>query len=145
LITGSAGGLAIQWNPTTNILDNFFTTKWTILANYKDLGSSKEGIITNVYGPNLHPKKISFLENLEGVQAFTQNKHWILGGDFNIIHSLEEKRGGNYQLESDSEGFKDLIDNLHLVDMECINGDFSWSNHKLSSNHVSCRLDWFLV
>jgi hypothetical protein len=126
---GLTGGLAIQWNPTTTILDNFFTTKWTILANYKLLVQAKKGSSTNVYGPNLI-RKLSFLENLEGLQAFTQNKCWILGGDFNIILSLEEKWGGNYRLESDNKGFKELIDNLHLVDMECINGDFSWSNHR---------------
>jgi len=50
---GLTCGLDILWNSTTTILGNFFTTKWTILANYRAIGSNKEGIISNVYDPNI--------------------------------------------------------------------------------------------
>jgi exonuclease III len=38
---GAAGGLAILWNPTIIILNNFFTSKWTITASFRLIGSNK--------------------------------------------------------------------------------------------------------
>jgi hypothetical protein len=45
---GSTGSLAILWNPSTIILDNVFTTRWTISVEYRAIGSDKGGVVTNV-------------------------------------------------------------------------------------------------
>ena len=50
---GAAEGLALLWNPSTILLDNFFTSKWTITTSFRLIGSKKQGYITNVYG---HPR-----------------------------------------------------------------------------------------
>jgi exonuclease III len=39
--TGTAGGLAILWNTNTTIMENFITTKWSITADYRLIGSNK--------------------------------------------------------------------------------------------------------
>jgi len=70
---------------------------------------------------------------------------WILGGDFNIILSLEENLGGTRILDNDNEGFQKLIDALHLVDMENINGISTSSNQQSGSHQVVCKLDKFLI
>jgi hypothetical protein len=88
------GGLSILWILTTVILENFFSTKWTIMTSYRAIGSNKEGFLTNVYRPHLPLENTFFLKNLEGLKEITQDKRWILGVDFNIILSLEEKREG---------------------------------------------------
>jgi hypothetical protein len=49
-------------------------------------------------------------------------QRWIIGGDFNIIISLDEKRGGVRILDKDSENFQNLIEDLHLIDIEAQNG-----------------------
>ena len=54
--------------------------------------------------------------------------NWILGGDFNMIMTLEEKSGGSKRLEQDSGKFKSLLEQLNLVDIENSNGTFTWSN-----------------
>ena len=41
-----------------------------------------------------------------------------MGGDFNMILTLEEKTGGTKRMEQDSGKFKALIDQLNMVDME---------------------------
>jgi exonuclease III len=48
---GAAGGLAILWNPTIIIMENFYSTRWTLSASYRLIGTNKTGLITNVYGP----------------------------------------------------------------------------------------------
>jgi exonuclease III len=54
---GAAGGLTILWNPATIILDQYFSTTWTFSAHYRAIGSSKEGILTNAYGPQNNQEK----------------------------------------------------------------------------------------
>jgi exonuclease III len=121
---GSVGGFSILWNPTTIILDNFFTSRWTISSCFRDIGSNKEGYITNVYGPHISMEKGAFLKNLEGLEEIIKDYRWTLGWDFNIILSLAKKRGETHQLENESEGFNNFIEAFHLVDLDHINGDF---------------------
>jgi hypothetical protein len=56
------GGLAILWNPTTVIIDNPFSTVGTIMTHFKVIGSTKEGEITNAYGPQSTQDKENFLK-----------------------------------------------------------------------------------
>jgi hypothetical protein len=117
----------------------------TITACFEVIGSAQEGAITNVYGPNHHQDKDAFLQQLELIKTLTATPNWIIGGDFNMILTLEEKTGGTKKLEQDSGKFRTLIDNLKLVDMETSNGTFTWSNRRSGNQHIACRLDRFLV
>jgi len=57
---------------------------------------------------------------------------WIVGGDLNIILTLEEKRGGKKRLEQYSFTLRNLIEHLKLVDIKIGNGSFTWSNKRSS-------------
>jgi hypothetical protein len=48
---GTTVGLAMLWNPATILLDDFFTSNWTITASFRLIGSNKHDYIKNVYGP----------------------------------------------------------------------------------------------
>jgi exonuclease III len=48
---GTTRGLAILWNTNSLLLENFATTKWSITADYRLIGSNKPGHLTNVYDP----------------------------------------------------------------------------------------------
>jgi len=52
------------------------------------------------------------LGNLVGQQK------WILGGDFNIIFIVEEKKGSIRRFDKDSENFQNTIEDLHLINIE---------------------------
>ena len=41
----------------------------------------------------------------------------MIGGDFNLITSLGEKKGGRRCLEDECNLFKDIIDDLGMVDI----------------------------
>ena len=62
---GTTGGLAILWNPTTILMEGFFTSKWTITTSFRIIGSNKTGYILNVYDPATEEDKESFLHHLE--------------------------------------------------------------------------------
>jgi len=91
---GASRGLAILWNLTTFILDQGFSTSNTITTHYRAIGSEKEGMITNAYGLQNIQDKDPFLQILAYLGSLAEGKRWIIGGDFNMILTLEEKRGG---------------------------------------------------
>jgi exonuclease III len=61
---GAAGGLSILWNPTTVIMDQALSTTNTLTAHYRAIGSDKDGIITNAYGPQSSQEKYLFLRSM---------------------------------------------------------------------------------
>jgi ribonuclease HI/exonuclease III len=143
--TGTAGGLAILWNTNTVLLSNFCATKWSITAEYRLIGSNRPGQITCVYGPATPGDKHAFLHSLTQTPNINQRDRWIIGGDFNIIRTLKEKKGGTRRLERDTNGFNNLIEELSLVDLDYNNGMYTWSNRRTGVQQVSCKLDRFLT
>jgi exonuclease III len=140
-----AGGLAILWNPTTIILELAYSTTGMLSTHYRAIGSSKSGVITNAYGPQLTQEKYYFLDSLDYINVLRGQERWILGGDFNMILTLEEKSGGLKRLDQDSTKFIHLIDRLNLIDIETRNGSFTWTNKRAGVQHIANRLDHFLI
>ena len=91
---GVAGGLGLLWNPNLVSISNLFATHFSISTRFHILGSETKGVVTNVYGPFQPSKKYAFLNKIGSNKEWVENDHWIIGGDFNIIHSLEEKKRG---------------------------------------------------
>jgi hypothetical protein len=69
----------------------------------------------------------------------------ILAGDFNIITSLVEKKGGTRRLDRDAEEFSVSIDTVEMVDIKTNNGQFTWNNKRMNQYQVATRLNRFLV
>ena len=92
--SGSAGGLGILWNPNLVSLYGFRSTCFSMSCFYKIIGTSQVGFLSNVYRPSQSSRKLEFLDSLHGLKEEADGLSWILGGDFNIIRSLEEKKGG---------------------------------------------------
>ena len=55
-------------------------------------------------------------------------EHWVVGGDFNLITSLEEKKGGRCSLDEECNIFRKTIEDLGLVDITPGVGWFTWNN-----------------
>ncbi|KAL7202408.1 hypothetical protein ACSBR1_033976 [Camellia fascicularis] len=64
---------------------------------------------------------------------------WCVGGNFNVVRSLEEKLGAT-PLVASIQAFSSLIDDLALVDLPLQGGAYTWSGGGV----MSC-LDKFLV
>ena len=62
-------------------------------------------MITNVYGPQKQEDKLKLLTFLKELRERHPNMPWIIVGDFNMIRSLTEKKGGIRQLGRDSMAF----------------------------------------
>lgn len=114
---GLMGGLGLQWNLNLLSLTNLITFCHLILACFHILGITVNGVITNVYGPFQLTQKPTVLEELQSLREWVGKEHWIIGGDFNLIRSLEEKKGGIRTLSNISASFNKMIDELQLADV----------------------------
>ena len=122
---GGAGGLGILWNPRVVLLSGFLATTCTLYVEFHILGTRIRGFISNVYGPLRANQKPEFLESLIDLKTLVKYKAYIIGGDFNLIRSLDEKKGGIRNLNDVSTLFNNTINDLDLIDVRTSNGIFT--------------------
>jgi hypothetical protein len=65
-----------------------------------------QGKILQVYGPQYSREKRDFMRELKEIGTSMEYQQWIVGGDFNMITSLEDKKGGVVCLSSEDQSFK---------------------------------------
>jgi hypothetical protein len=87
-------------------------TRHTLSINMQIIGNMEVILCTNVYGPQMLEEKRRILLDLENLKARSGNLDWILAGDFNIIMTLAEKKGGTRRLDRDAEDFSYFIDTV---------------------------------
>jgi len=68
-----------------------------------------------------------------------------LAGDLNIVLKFKEKRGGIHSRDPFLPLVEGLIQDWDLVDFIPAKGLFTWSNNRVGGEHISARLDRFLV
>eukprot|EP00253_Pinus_taeda_P003921 PITA_03921 len=98
----------------------------------------------NVYGPQRMDDKLIFLDSLMDFRERYMEIPWIMGGDFNMIKSLSEKKGGTRTLK-DALAFQSFRDTMKLVDIVSSNGLFTWNNRRGGGSLVSSKLDKFII
>ena len=88
------------------------------MADFKILDVGTTGTIANIYGPSAFPQKKYFIHHLRWVDSLAKEGTWIVGGYFNLITSLREKKGGRRVLNKYQEEFKEILVQSSLVDIE---------------------------
>eukprot|EP00253_Pinus_taeda_P017343 PITA_17343 len=142
---GAAGGIALLWNPNEIILDNWSSMNGSITGLGRIVGTTQQVIITGVYGPPSPGRREQFINSLKTTRRLYPEAAWIIGGDFNLIRSLDEKKGGLRRRDHFMDSFNDVIEELRLVDIQSINGVYTWNNRRGGKNQIASRLDRFLV
>lgn len=143
--TSAAGGLGVLWNPNLVSIMNLCVARHLISARFHILGTVMKEVVTNVYGPFQPSQKAIFLEEIYHTKEWVGREHWIIGGDFNLIRSLEEKKGGVWSLSNISASLNKLIEELQLVDVTTTNGLFTWQNKRSGAMNIASLLEQFLV
>lgn len=101
--------------------------------------------MTNVYFPQETLHKVEILDTLAQLNSERMHLLWISGGDFNMIATMEEKKGGRWRVNRDGSILKDFIHNNWLIDLPSNNGLFTWNNKRAEPNQIASRLDIFLI
>ena len=143
--TRKSGGIAILWLPQVVELSNWRANKFSLLADFQHLVLGAKGTLVNIYGPSSFPEKQAFIDFLEWSNSQAEGAQWVMGGDFNLIANLGEKKGGRRSLDRYQEAFRAFQAGSSFVDMETSNGWYTWNNKWGGEHLVSSRLDRFLV
>jgi hypothetical protein len=56
--------------------------------------------------------KMTFLDSINILDLSMKDIAWIIGGNFKIITTLQDKKGGVHKLELESEAFTETISRL---------------------------------
>lgn len=68
----------------------------------------------------------------------------MIAGDFNMITSKEENKGGLQREDADMEICRETQASLKMIDINIINGKYTWNNIRGDSGQIDSRLDRFL-
>eukprot|EP00253_Pinus_taeda_P022337 PITA_22337 len=99
----------------------------------------------NVYGPRRLDDKIRFLDSLVNFRVRYARLPSVIEGDFNMIRSLLEKKGGTRALIKDVAAFQIFSENMKLIDIETNNGLCTWNNKRGGNSQVASKLDRFMI
>lgn len=88
---GSAGGLAILWNLEEVCFKDWKSMPRILFGKFRNIGFKEWILLLGVYGPHIQRERKIFISNPTKVSGLYQNISWIIGGDFNMIKSLNEK------------------------------------------------------
>eukprot|EP00253_Pinus_taeda_P007744 PITA_07744 len=144
-IQGREGGLATIWDARNFLLLSAEANKYFMATAFQPIGNSNSFLCINVYSPQKLEDKLSFLDTLHGIIRRYPSSKCILGGDFNMITTLLEKKGGLRKLSRDVEAFAAFIETAKLVDVHPNSGSFTWNNRRGGDKLIASRLDRFLV
>lgn len=100
---GREGGLATFWDTRRYQVVAAEASKNYLAMEVQPTGNSSSFLCINIYSPQRLEDKLVFLESLNKFMDRHPNANFILGGDFNMITSLLEKKGGLRKLNRDGE------------------------------------------
>ena len=108
-VENTAGGILTLWNPQNIDMVDAKASRNYLSMVIRLVGNKEMYLVTNVYGPQRLKGKLLFLDSLKKLNERHLKIPQILGGDFNMITTLSEKKGGIRKLNKDSEAFLDFI------------------------------------
>jgi len=104
---GSAGGIAIFWNPTEVIVDHWIGMKRILLGIFRMIRQKEWFLVSTIYRPRISVEREAFLTHLQWLGSLHIEKLWVIAEYFNMITSIEEKKGGLQREDSDMERFRE--------------------------------------
>ncbi|OIT28645.1 hypothetical protein A4A49_18367 [Nicotiana attenuata] len=93
-----------------------------------------------VYAKNKEHLRVPLWDSLRECNSNIEGM-WCISGDFNVIVSPEEKKGGNPHKLEKSWDFIDCMDDCGMVDSGFIGPRFTWCNNRDRWNRIWKRLD----
>lgn len=96
--------------------------------------------LSMVYDPtnsSVRPQLWDYLNDIDKVYTGP----WMMIGDFNVIISCANNRGGRRFATTSRGGFQGVVDNNALIDIGFRGNSFTWSNKRVGAANIQERLD----
>lgn len=102
------------------------------------------GFLSFVYGKCTRSGRQELWAALRSVRHSVGSQPWAIGGDFNVIASLDEYSGRSSPDSAAIADFQGCIDDCQFLDVPCSGGHYTWTGMR-STGRVWKRLDRILV
>ncbi|XP_072970040.1 uncharacterized protein [Typha angustifolia] len=136
---GISGGLILLWKTAVGYVDVVTVSRYAAHM----VVSSKEGetwLMTAVYASNQLEQQKLLWEELVGLGNL--GLPWLVGGDFNAILAVEEKRSrATVTLGPKSSNFAKFVEEAGVCDLGYEGVPFTWCNNQSGDNRIWVRLD----
>jgi ribonuclease HI/exonuclease III len=142
---GSSGGLATLWTEDAFLLNKSHETQHWIFTELTHYASKLTISLFNLYVPVTYSEKRECWTSLSAFLDQHNPSNIILAGDLNIVLKSKEKRGGSISRDPMLTFVEELQQQWDLLDFSPIRGLYTWSNNRTGTEHISARLDRFLV
>lgn len=132
-----------MWNPNRVEVESLIEKGNWMARLAKSINNETRFQVINVYGLVQTNKK---RESWRDIDAFFNNNdfpHTIIGGDFNVILHLSEKKGGIQRELQAHTNFSNWVSRNNLLDIKRGNVIFTWNNKRKGFNNIAEKLDSF--
>jgi exonuclease III len=142
---GTSGGIKTLWKAEQFSLVNSYNTQHWSFTELKHTASKLTIALFNLYVPTLHNEKKDCWKTLNEFLEQNSPSNIIIVGDLNLVMNGKEKRGGRPSKDQMIFVVEDIIQQWDLMDFKPSKGLYTWTNNRMGEEHISARLDRFLV
>ncbi|XP_048496581.1 uncharacterized protein LOC125495795 [Beta vulgaris subsp. vulgaris] len=136
------GGLALMWRSTIKIqITSFSANHIDVIVGEEDQG---EWRFTGIYGFPEEENKDKTGALMIALARATELP-WLCGGDFNLLLTANEKKGGDGFNAREADIFRRAMEACHFSDLGFVGYDFTWSNNRGGDANIQERLDRFFA
>lgn len=141
---GTRGGILVAWRHGILSSNQHRVHRHSVSVRFH-LNDEPDWWFTGVYGPCQDAKKVGFLEELREVRSFCASP-WILGGDFNMIYSAEDKNNENLNRAMMGR-FRRFVNDYERKEIPLLGRRYTWSNEReaptlVKLDQVLCTAEW---
>ncbi|XP_074300458.1 uncharacterized protein LOC141631726 [Silene latifolia] len=136
---GFSGGIWLYWKPEIVSVSTVTEHQQYITIEIARTGEVP-WFFSAVYAspdPTNRKELWSELENF----AKSNNRPWLLAGDFNETRYLSERHGEDANMARRCENFNNWIDNCDLIELAFSGASHTWARGNLAETRQSARLD----
>ncbi|CAK8567895.1 unnamed protein product [Lathyrus sativus] len=138
--SGRSGGIITMWNRSKiSALSSFCGVGF---LGIQFLWKNQNLVVVNVYAPRSSADIRNLWRDLAKIKSKISGAGWIVGGDFNEVKIVEERKGISANSIRDMKVFSEFIVELKLTDLPVFGNKFTWFN---SNGKCRSRMDRFLV
>ncbi|XP_059070563.1 uncharacterized protein LOC131860202 [Cryptomeria japonica] len=138
---GTSGGLGILWNSNIQKVEEVMVSNMWQVCKFHSYPLNVDFTIINVYGPSKSTLQIFFWRTQSSLIWDLEGDLLIIEDDFNAILELSDKLGGKGEIPANLAHFQNFVTENGLREIKSKEGQYTWSNQRISGQHVSEKLD----
>eukprot|EP00253_Pinus_taeda_P019656 PITA_19656 len=142
---GNSRGLETLWNEDLFHLNNHQETQHWIFTELMHKASKLSISLFNLYVTVSHSEKRECWNSLSAILEQSSPSIIIIVRDLNIIMKAKEESGWSSIRDPLLDVVEELSQHWDLLDFNPVCGIYTWSNNRVGTDHISARLDRFLV